>query len=167
MISLEQIKELQERVLSAVERIRTLSTENATLKANLTRNEERIDELEKLVSAFKSEQAEIEAGIISALSQLDGLEDSVTEPAAQAAPTAEPVAEPAAEPAAEPLSDEPSEDSVEEPVAEPEAEEVTTLNLGGNASADEPPSEEPVRDETPATEMPVNPDDEEPELDIF
>ena len=83
MISLEQIKQLETRVHSAVARIRSLSAANTTLKESLSSYEGRIDELEKLVSAFKSEQQEIEAGIIAALSQLDGLEDAVAEPPAQ------------------------------------------------------------------------------------
>ncbi len=89
MISLEQIKQLETRVHSAVARIRSLTAENTTLKESLSSYEGRIDELQKLVSAFKSDQQEIEAGIVAALSQLDGLEDVVADPAT-AAPPADP-----------------------------------------------------------------------------
>ena len=84
MISLQQIKQLETRVHSAVARIQSLTAENTTLQENLSSYERRIDELEKLVSAFKSDQQEIEAGIIAALSQLDGLEDAVADPATAA-----------------------------------------------------------------------------------
>lgn len=162
MISLEQIKKLEERVLAAVERIRALSAENATLKTNLTRYEQRIDELEKLVSAFKSEQAEIEAGILSALTQLDSLEDSVTEPGAP-----EPDLPGRPEPSPRPSADEPPETAVEEPSSEGDPAEVTTLNLGADNSADQASPDESARREVPATAEPANPDNEEPELDIF
>jgi len=59
MISLEQIKQLETRVHSAVARIRSLTAENTTLKESLSNYEGRIDELEKLVTAFKSDQQEI------------------------------------------------------------------------------------------------------------
>ena len=62
MITLEQIKQLETRVHSAVARIRSLTVENTTLQDSLSDYERRIDELENLVKAFKSEQGEIEAG---------------------------------------------------------------------------------------------------------
>jgi len=104
MISLEQIKQLETRVHSAVARIQSLTAENTTLKDSLSSYEGRIDELEKLVSAFKSEQQEIEAGIIAALSQLDGLEDVVADPATTA-PDPEDRDEPESVPTAEDTAD--------------------------------------------------------------
>ena len=78
MITLDQIKKLEAKVHAAVERIHTLSSENETLKERLEKYEGRIGELEQLVSAFKSDQDEIEAGIVSALQHLDELEDNVS-----------------------------------------------------------------------------------------
>ena len=143
MISLEQVKQLETRVHSAVARIRSLTAENTTLKENLSSYERRIDELEKLVSAFKSEQQEIEAGIIAALSQLDGLEDAVAETDADL-------------PQEQPPEELPEQD--ETPADPPDAPPV-----------DEPA---PVDDQTPQNtiaedEADTEMDEEEPELDIF
>jgi hypothetical protein len=80
MISLEQIRSLEERVHTAVTRMRTLAAENATLKQRLQNQEERVAEFETLVAAFRRDQEEIEAGIMAALRHLDTLEDTVSEP---------------------------------------------------------------------------------------
>lgn len=79
MISLEQIQLLESRVMKAVRRIETLQSENDTLRERLERYEKRIEELEVLINEFKDGQSEIEQGIMNALSQLDNLEDQVTE----------------------------------------------------------------------------------------
>ena len=143
MISLEQIKQLETRVHSAVARIRSLTAENTTLKESLSSYEGRIDELEKMVSAFKSDQQEIEAGIIAALSQLDGLEDVVADPAADAS-----VADP--ENRDEPQSGTSTEDTM--------AEDTARDTVDSESDAPEPtsPDGEPAESE-----------EEEPELDIF
>lgn len=147
MISLEQVKQLETRVHSAVARIRSLTAENTTLKENLSSYERRIDELEKLVSAFKSEQQEIEAGIIAALSQLDGLEDTVAETDADL---------PQEQPQEQPPEELPEQD--ETPADPPDAPPA-----GEAAPVDDPmPPNTTAKDEGD-TEM----DEEEPELDIF
>jgi len=79
MISLEQIQLLESRVMKAVRRIETLQSENDTLRERLERYEKRIQELEILINEFKDGQSEIEQGIMNALSQLDNLEDQVTD----------------------------------------------------------------------------------------
>ncbi|MBU8913268.1 MAG: cell division protein ZapB [Spirochaetales bacterium] len=161
MISLEQVKQLETRVHSAVARIRSLTTENTTLKENLSSYELRIDELEKLVSAFKSEQQEIEAGIIAALSQLDGLEDTVADTGADL-PQEQPPEQPA----------EQSETPADPPAAPPEIEDAPE-------NRDDAEPEAPAEDESaPGDELmaadassddstDTQPDVEEPELDIF
>lgn len=155
MISLEQIKQLQSRVHAVVARIRTLSAENATLKESLSSYEGRIDELEKLVSAFKSEQQEIEAGIIAALSQLDGLEDAVAEPPAERPP--EPNGSSPDPTGRGPVSDLGSDDDGAD---QNSADEDSTA---GNTPNEENPAESGAREDLPDSE----PDEEEPELDIF
>ncbi len=79
MVSLDQIRLLESRVHKAVRRIESLQDENDTLRERLARYEKRIEELEVLINEFKESQSEIEQGIINALSQLDDLEDQVTE----------------------------------------------------------------------------------------
>lgn len=80
MVSIEQIRKLEQRVHAAVSRIQSLDRDNLTLRSQLAEYEQRLGELQKLVDAFKSDQAEIEAGIVSVLRHLDQLEDRVSEP---------------------------------------------------------------------------------------
>lgn len=77
MISIEQIRILEAKVHAAVERIQTLNAENTTLRTKLAEYETRVVDLQKRVEGFQSDQAAIEAGILSALSQLDQLEDRI------------------------------------------------------------------------------------------
>jgi FtsZ-binding cell division protein ZapB len=79
MVTLEQIRELEQRVGRAVETIRLLREENRTLRGTVDSAQTRMRELEELVSAFKSDQAAIEEGIRGAIEKLDELEDEVGE----------------------------------------------------------------------------------------
>ena len=188
MISLEQIRSLEERVHTAVTRIRTLAAENATLKQRLQSQEERIAELETLVAAFKRDQDEIEAGIMAALRHLDDLEDTMSEPdpdTADGMPD-EPAREVAEhdEPQSEmPQPHEPQLEAGHSPESEPRAEaswETTDVETAGNEThpdvPDAPGPEMEIDDRyvPHATEAQLgeasgeNPDTgEEPELDIF
>jgi DNA repair ATPase RecN len=76
MITVEQIKNLDNKVQAAVNRISTLKGENASLKGKLDEYQKRIGELEVMIERFKKDQQEIEDGILRALEQLDHLEDS-------------------------------------------------------------------------------------------
>ena len=160
MISLEQVKQLETRVHSAVARIRSLTAENTTLKENLSSYERRIDELEKMVTAFKSEQQEIEAGIVAALSQLDGLEDAVAETAADL-PQERPQEQPPEQP---PEQNETPTDPPAAPLELMDAPESRDDTKPNAPTADEPaPGDDPMLEDTANAE----PDEEEPELDIF
>jgi chromosome segregation ATPase len=77
MVSIEQIKVLEAKVHAAVEKIQALDAENRTLKAKLGDYETRVLELQERVESFQSDQSVIEQGILSALKQLDQLEDQV------------------------------------------------------------------------------------------
>lgn len=155
MISLEQIRQLETRVHTAVERIQTLKAENDALKLNLGQYEERIAELEKLVTAFKSEQEEIEAGIVSALSQLDALEDSVSEGSTETAP----------------LSVHGSDEETATGASQDERDAAAEEQEGNDGQPGENP--QPADDSQsdgrsqPDVEEDSSPDEEEPELDIF
>ena len=85
MISLEQIRLLEQRVTSAVELIRVLKEENATLRRGLDSAQRRMKELETLVEGFKTDQREIETAIVRTLRNLDELEESAAGAAAAAA----------------------------------------------------------------------------------
>ena len=171
MISLEQIRTLEEKVQAAVARIRALSderaallAENATLKERLESYEGRVTELQTLVSAFKADQDEIEAGIVSALQHLDELEDAVSEPEEPNEPHAAEVEatstsqepSPASDQSAEPDTIEPEEDGSATPeVEEPPVDEAAT-DTGADTDAETDAGADTETDE-----------DEEPELDIF
>ncbi len=76
MVSLEQIRLLEQKVTSAVELIRVLKEENATLRRGLDSAQRRMKELETLVEGFKTDQREIETAIVRTLRNLDDLEVS-------------------------------------------------------------------------------------------
>lgn len=78
MLTLEQIQLLEKRAHQAVELIKSLRSENNLLESKLEGYEKRIKEMEGLIDSFKQDQSSIEEGIISALEQLDVLEDIVS-----------------------------------------------------------------------------------------
>ncbi len=84
MISLEQIRLLEQKVTGAVELIRVLKEENATLRRGLDSAQRRMKELETLVEGFKTDQREIETAIVRTLRNLDDLEESAAAAAAGA-----------------------------------------------------------------------------------
>ena len=170
MVTLEQIKLLDNKVHEAVTRIDALNKENSALKSKLETYQHRIDELEKLIETFKKDQGEIEEGIKSALDELNKLEDDLS-----------PGSESADQEAASARSDDIRESGTHEraglnaktggaaetQVSEPQVSETQV----SEAQASEPPSPEP--DSTPASDEDDNeqPEDEETprsgELDIF
>jgi len=77
MLSLEQVKLLDQKVARAVEYVERVSGENALLRKKLNATQKRIDELEHLVSQFKEEQGRIEDGILSALDRLSQFESAI------------------------------------------------------------------------------------------
>ena len=77
MVTYEQVKLLESKVIKAVDCIRQLTEENSLLKGKLSGYEKRIDELEALITHFKEDQGRIEKGIISALERLDQFEDAI------------------------------------------------------------------------------------------
>lgn len=102
MISLEQIRLLQDKVKAAVTRIDELKNENDNLKRNLETHLGRIEELEDLINDFKNAQTEIEQGIVSALNQLDQIEDDVVKDSVKTEPQSTTETEP--RPAGEEIS---------------------------------------------------------------
>ena len=91
MISVEQVRALEERVEKAVAYISELKQESAGLKRELeeARNAAeqsvaRAAELEAAAEAFRRDQASIEEGIVHALHKLDAFEDLVLKVGEQA-----------------------------------------------------------------------------------
>lgn len=77
MLHIDQIKELEAKVAKAIQLIQSLKDENELLKLELTDKQKRVEELENIILVFKSDQAKIEEGIVSALNHLSAFEDSV------------------------------------------------------------------------------------------
>ena len=77
MITLEQVKLLDQKVTKAVEYINKLTGENSLLKGKLDTYQKRIDDLEVLIKKFKEDQNRIEDGILSALDRLNQFEDAL------------------------------------------------------------------------------------------
>ena len=76
MVTLEQIRQLDTRVRRAIELIGKLKEENYTLKNRLAEYQDRIEELEVLISNFKEDQSEIEQGIVNVISELESIDDA-------------------------------------------------------------------------------------------
>ncbi len=77
MITLEQVRLLESKVVKTLDYVKTVSAENNQLREKLETYRSRIDELETIVLAFKEDQGRIEAGIISALDRLNQFEDAI------------------------------------------------------------------------------------------
>jgi hypothetical protein len=77
MVTLEQVKLLETKVVKALDYARQAGKDNILLKGKLDSYQKRIDELEVLVQRFKEEQSRIEEGILSALDRLNQFEDAL------------------------------------------------------------------------------------------
>ena len=191
MLSVEQVRALEERVGKAVSYIESLKTENAELRKELERTaaelgeaKARSAELEAAAQSFKNDQARIEAGIVHALEKLDMFEDLVLqvgetkreavvrpEPAPQAsvehapvqhAPTLQP-ARPAAAPAPLPEEERPAAQAAAQFALQPA--EGTAEKESASAQPEIKATEEMSEAELEAATAPEK--GEENELDIF
>ncbi|MDR2468168.1 MAG: cell division protein ZapB [Spirochaetaceae bacterium] len=77
MVSIDQVKLLESRVIKTIDFVDQVTEENALLKNKLESCQKRIDELEILIQRFKEDQAKIEDGIVSALDRLNKFEDDM------------------------------------------------------------------------------------------
>jgi FtsZ-binding cell division protein ZapB len=85
MISLEQIRLLENRITKALERIHKLRNENEklreenqALRGGIDSTNKRMKELEAMIDGFKTDQKEIEEIVVRALGTLDELEDGIS-----------------------------------------------------------------------------------------
>ena len=83
MINLEQIQKLEARVTKAVQLIKTLKTENESLRQTLDSAQARMEELEERINNFKTDQKDIEQSILRALENLNELEDEINDSQAE------------------------------------------------------------------------------------
>jgi hypothetical protein len=77
MVTLDQIKLLENKVAKAIDFISKVTEENSLLKGKLETYRKRVDELEGLVKRFKEDQGRIEEGILAALDRLNQFEDAI------------------------------------------------------------------------------------------
>ncbi|MCL2294733.1 MAG: cell division protein ZapB [Spirochaetes bacterium] len=78
MVSVKQVQKLEEKIFRTVELIKALKEENKILKAENISANKRVEELEQIISDYRSTQIEIEEGIVNAIKQLDEL-DKISE----------------------------------------------------------------------------------------
>jgi hypothetical protein len=91
MITLEQVKLLEEKVESLISVVKSLYGERDSLKETLTQKESRIEELEAVLHSFEISQAKIEESVMNALNQLDVFESSCTHNSSQSISSSESV----------------------------------------------------------------------------
>ncbi|MDR0400957.1 MAG: cell division protein ZapB [Treponema sp.] len=77
MVTLEQVKLLETKVVRTIEYVDRISRENAQLQGKLDSYQKRIDELEVLIQKFREDQGRIEEGILAALDRLNKFEDAI------------------------------------------------------------------------------------------
>jgi uncharacterized phage infection (PIP) family protein YhgE len=77
MVTLEQIKLLESKIVKAIGVVNQLTEENVRLKKRNDEMKERNGELEELVERLKDEKSKVEAGIVSALDRLNQFEDAI------------------------------------------------------------------------------------------
>jgi hypothetical protein len=77
MVSIEQVRLLESRVIKAISYVDQVNEENALLKSKLGDCQKRVEELEVLIQRFREDQGKIEEGIISALNRLNKFEDDM------------------------------------------------------------------------------------------
>ena len=134
MVTLEQVKLLETKVVKALDYARQVGKDNILLKGKLDSYQKRIDELEVSVQRFKEEQSRIEEGILSALDRLNQFEDALEKS----------------------LSTEGKEESVGAENSPPEESSVSPEGNQENPpeAGEEFPAEEPREEGSPSAESP-------------
>jgi len=136
MLSLDQVRLLENRVIKAVGKIESLTTENTHLRAQLSGLQTRVSELEGVVRSFKDDQGRIEEGILSALDRLSAFEDSMYTNQIKETETVKPAAESILEPELPAYTEEPTiADTDRESLSPQTAIEASWATSGDETSA--------------------------------
>ena len=158
MISLDQVLLLEEKVESAVEKIKQLEAENDALRNKCSELTNALSAKTEQLAAVESDQNKIESGIIKAIDRLNSIENTVLKAAGQTASvglaaTAEKVLEESAEPVEEAVEEsfeepveEPAEEPIEEPVEQPAEEPAMNFDSMEPVTDDVEPEPEPEPD---------------------
>ena len=107
MISLDQVLLLEQKVESAVEKIRQLQDENDALRKKCSELTNALSSKSEQLSSFETDQNKIEQGIRKALDRLNSIENSVLKAAGQLKTPATAAAEQKAAPVANQIPQEP------------------------------------------------------------
>ena len=130
MISLDQVLLLEQKVESAVEKIKQLEGENAALRSKCSELTNALSTKTEQLTSFEDQQKTIESGIIKAIDKLNSIEHSVLKKAdaiEKAAPVEEtpaPVTEMSFDqmtPVEEepPFEEVPNDEVIEDPIEDP------------------------------------------------
>lgn len=176
MNTLDQVKLLEQKVMSAVEKIKQLQAENDALRNKCAELTNAISSKSEQLEAFENNKNLIESGIQNALDRLNSIEYSILDKADDTLPTPKPETEPEAIKTSEPINttnnpsfdnlaavafgtdytsgsnEEPEEETTEEESVERETEtiEESSENFGFNPIYN--PVEETTETEEPETE---------------
>lgn len=91
MNTLDQVKLLEQKVMSAVEKIKQLQAENDALRNKCAELTNAISSKSEQLEAFESNKNLIESGIQNAIDRLNSIEYSILDKADQNEPTPEPI----------------------------------------------------------------------------
>ena len=90
MVTLEQVKLLDQRITRTIDYVKKVTDENALLKGKHDSFLKRIKELEKQIQQFNDDQGQIEEKFLSAFSRLNEIEDALGTKKDQPIPEAAP-----------------------------------------------------------------------------
>ena len=77
MVTLEQVKLLDQRITRTIDYVKKVTGENALLKGREDSYKKRIKELENQIQQFNDDQGQIEEKFLSAFSRLNEIEDAL------------------------------------------------------------------------------------------
>ena len=77
MLTLDQVKLLEDKVESLIAMVKSLYGERDALRDALQKKDKEIEELSEKVNAYEAEQTKIEERVVNALNQLDVFQSSV------------------------------------------------------------------------------------------
>ncbi|MHB9291485.1 hypothetical protein Holit_00562 [Hollandina sp. SP2] len=92
MGTLDHVKLLETKVISALDFVKRITEENNQLKELAQTQKKQIEDLNQLIQKYKDEDAQIEERILSALNQLNQVEDAMEDRLSQVLTTTEPAA---------------------------------------------------------------------------
>ncbi|MDR0721651.1 MAG: hypothetical protein LBF75_02490 [Treponema sp.] len=92
MGTLDHVKLLETRVISALDFVKRITEENSQLKELAQTQKKQIEELKQVIQEYKDEDAQIEERILSAINQLNQFEDAMEDRLSQVLSTTDPAA---------------------------------------------------------------------------